>query len=75
MGLEPGITVGVLDDLVGDLLDVLLDLAVGELATDETLGSEEGVLGVDDSLTLGGDTDETLALLGETNDGRCCSTT
>ena len=75
LGLEPGITVGVLDDLVGDLLDVLLDLAVGELATDETLGSEEGVLGVDDSLTLGGDTDETLALLCETNDGRCCAAT
>jgi hypothetical protein len=65
----------VLDDLVGNLLDVLLDLSVGELATDETLGSEEGVLGVDDSLALGGDTDETLALLCETDDGRCCAAT
>jgi hypothetical protein len=65
----------VLDDLVGNLLDVLLNLAIGELATDETLGSEKSVLGVDDSLALGGDTNETLALLGETNDGRCCSTT
>ena len=75
LGLEPGITVGVLDDLVWDLLDVALDLSIGELATDETLGSEKSVLWVDDSLALGGDTDETLALLGETNDGRCCSTT
>jgi hypothetical protein len=65
----------VLDDLVGNLLDVLLDLAVGELATDQTLGSEEGVLGVDDGLALGGDTDETLALLCEANDGGGCAAT
>ena len=75
LGLEPCVTVAVLDDLVGDLLDIALNLSVGELATDETLGSEESVLGVDDSLTLGGDTDETLALLCETNDGRCCAAT
>jgi hypothetical protein len=75
LGLEPGITVGVLDDLVGDLLDVLLDLGVGELAADETLGSEEGVLGVDNSLALGGNTDKALALLCETDDGRCCAAT
>jgi hypothetical protein len=65
----------VLDDLVGDLLDVLLDLGVGELAADETLGSEEGVLGVDNSLALGGNTDQALALLCETDDGRCCAAT
>jgi hypothetical protein len=65
----------VLDDLVGHLLDVLLDLSVGELATDETLGSEESVLRVDDGLALGGNTNKTLALLCETDDGRCCAAT
>jgi hypothetical protein len=60
----------VLDDLVGDLLDVTLDLNIGELATDETLGSEESVLGVNDGLTLGGNTNETLTILGDTDDGR-----
>jgi hypothetical protein len=75
LGLEPGITVGVLDDLVWDLLDIALDLSVGELSADETLGCEESVLGVDDSLALGGDTDETLALLCETDDGWSCSAT
>jgi hypothetical protein len=60
----------VLDDLVGDLLNVTLDLNIGELATDETLGSEESVLGVNDSLTLGGNTNETLTILGDTDDGR-----
>jgi hypothetical protein len=65
----------VLDDLVGDLLDIALNLSVGELATDQTLGGEEGVLGVDDGLTLGGNTDKTLALLGETDDGRSCAGT
>ena len=55
--LNPGITVGVLDDLVGNLLDVALDLTVGVLTADQTLGGEQGVLGVDNSLTLGGNTD------------------
>jgi hypothetical protein len=65
----------VLDDLVGHLLDIALDLSIGELAADETLGSEEGVLGVDNSLALGGNTDKALALLCETDDGRCCAAT
>jgi hypothetical protein len=58
----------VLDDLVGNLLDITLDLSVGELSSDETLGSEKCVLWVDDCLTLGSNTDKTLTLLGETND-------
>jgi len=68
LGLEPGIAVGVLDNLVGDLVQVALDLGVLELATNQTLGGEEGVLGVDDGLALGGDTNETLTLLGEADD-------
>lgn len=75
LGLEPCVAVAVLDDLVGDLLDIALNLSVGELATDQTLGGEEGVLGVDDGLALGGNTDETLALLGETDNGRGCAGT
>lgn len=75
LSLEPCVAVGVLDDLVGDLLDIALNLSVGELATDQTLGGEEGVLGIDDGLTLGGNTDKTLALLGETDDGRGCAGT
>jgi hypothetical protein len=74
-GLNPGVTVGVLDNLVGDLLDVTLDLSIGELATNQTLGSEECVLGVDDGLTLSGNTDETLAILGETDNGGGCAST
>lgn len=74
-GRDPGIAVAVLDDLVGDLLDITLNLDVGELATDQTLGSEKGVLGVDDSLALGGDTDEALTVLGKGNDGGSCAGT
>jgi hypothetical protein len=74
-GLDPGVTVGVLNNLVGDLLDVTLDLSIGELATNQTLGSEESVLGVDDGLTLSGNTDETLAILGETDNGGGCAGT
>jgi len=73
--LEPGITIGVLDDLVWDLLDITLDLSILELAANETLGREECVLGIDDRLALGGDTDKTLAFLGEANDGWRCSAT
>ena len=68
-GGNPGISVGVLDDLEWNLLDVALDLNIGELASDETLGSEKGVLWVDDGLTLGGNTDKTLTILGESDDG------
>jgi hypothetical protein len=64
-GLNPSVTVGVLDDLVGDLLNITLNLSVGVLATNQTLGSEESVLGVDNGLTLSGNTDETLTILGE----------
>jgi hypothetical protein len=65
----------VLDDLVGDLLNVTLNLSVGVLAANQTLSSEQSVLGVDNSLALGGNTDETLAILGETNDGGSCAGT
>lgn len=68
LSLEPCVTVGVLHDLVRHLLDITLHLSVLELATDKTLGGEESVFGVDDCLTLGSDTDETLTLLGETDD-------
>jgi hypothetical protein len=73
--LNPGIAVGVLNDLVGDLLDVTLDLGIGELATDETLGGEQSVLRVDNGLTLGSNTDQTFTILGESNNGGCCSST
>lgn len=74
-GLNPGIAVGMLDDLVRNLLDITLNLSIGELATNETLGSKESVLGVNDGLTLSGNTDETLAILGETdNRGSCAGT-
>ncbi|ROW05767.1 hypothetical protein VMCG_05263 [Cytospora schulzeri] len=66
-GRDPGVAVGVLDNLVWHLLDVALDLNVGELSADQSLGGEEGVLGVNDGLTLGGNTDQTLAILGEGN--------
>jgi len=75
LGLEPGITVGVLNNLVWDLLDIALDLGVGELAADKTLGSKKSVFWVNDCLTLGGDTNEALALLCETNDGWSCAAT
>jgi hypothetical protein len=73
--LEPSIAVGVLDDLVGDLLDIALDLTIGELAADETLGSEKSVFWVDNGLALGGNTNKALAFLGEANDRGCGSAT
>jgi hypothetical protein len=55
----------VLDDLVRDLLDVALHLSIAELAADETLGGKESILWVHNSLTLGCNTNQTLAILGE----------
>lgn len=66
-GRDPGIAVGVLDNLIGDLLDVSLDLSVLELATDQSLGGKESVLRVDNSLSLGSNTDQTLTVLSKGN--------
>jgi hypothetical protein len=75
LGFKPRITVAVLDDLVGYLLDITLDLSVGKLAADEAFCCEESILWIDDCLALGGDTDEALALLCETDDGGCSPAT
>jgi hypothetical protein len=75
LGFDPGIAVGVLHNLVWDFLNIALNFRIGVLATDETLCSEKCVLGVDNSLSLGGDTDQSLSVLGEADDGRCCSGT
>lgn len=53
---------GLVDDLEGEVLHVGLDLGVGELAADETLGVEDGVPGVHGDLVLGGISDETLSV-------------
>lgn len=57
------------DNLEGDVVQVLLDLLVLEFSANKALGGKKGCLGVDNSLTLRGKTNETLAVLGESNDG------
>lgn len=59
---------GLLDDLEGEVLHVGLDLSVLELAADEALGVEDGVVRVHGDLVLGGVTDQTLGV-GEGNEG------
>ena len=49
-------------------LHVGLDLSVGELASDEALGVEDGVVRVHGDLVLGGISDEAL-VVGETDVG------
>ena len=58
------------DDLVGHHVDVLLHYGVVELAADEALHREEGVLRIGDRLALGRLADEDFAVLGEGDDGR-----
>jgi NAD-specific glutamate dehydrogenase len=54
------------------VLHVLLHLFVVELPTNQTLEGGDGVLRVDDCLSLSGQAHETLAVLGERDDrGRC----
>jgi hypothetical protein len=50
------------------VLDILLNIAIAEFPTDQSLGVENGVLGVLRSLVLGGISDKTL-LLGESYPG------
>ena len=54
-------------NLEGEEFLVTLDGGVVVHAADETLGIEDGVLGVRGQLILGGITDQALALLGECN--------
>lgn len=58
---------GLLDDLEGEVLHVGLDLGVLELAANEALGVEDGVVRVHGDLVLGGVTDEALGV-GEGNE-------
>lgn len=66
LNLDVGLTT-LVDDLEGEVLHIGLDLRVGELATDQSLGVEDGVLGVHGDLVLGGITNQTLGV-GETDE-------
>lgn len=48
-----------------NVVDILLDLSIGELSANQTLGSEESVFRVHNGLTLGRLANQALALLGE----------
>ena len=61
LDLDDGLA-GTVDDLEGEVLHIGLNLSIVELATDETLGIEDGVGGVHGDLVLGGITDETLGV-------------
>ena len=66
--LNVGVAVGGFHDGIGNLLVVLSQLSI--LAADETLGGEHRVAGVGHSLALGSLAYDTLAVLGECDDGR-----
>ena len=57
------------------VLGIVLNLLVRELTTNETLEGEDGVCRVDDGLALSGQTNKTFAVLGEGDNGGCCSLT
>ena len=61
LNLDDGLA-SLVDDLEGEVLHVGLNLSIGELAADETLGVEDGVVRVHGDLVLGGITDQTLGV-------------
>lgn len=73
LDLDDGLA-ALVDNLEGEVLHVSLDLGVGELATNQSLGVEDGVLGVHGDLVLGGITNQTLGV-GEGNERRGRSVT
>ena len=50
------------NDLEGEMLDIELHFSIAELATDETLCIENGVVGVHRDLVLGSIADQTLVV-------------
>ena len=69
--LHPGIAVVVLDDLIGDEIDVLLHFRLVETAPNQTLDREQGVLRIGNRLALGWLADGNLAILHEGDNRRC----
>jgi len=80
--LYPCVSIGVLHDLEGNFLDILLHFGIRELSSDETLSGEKSILRVYYSLTLGWDTNQSrmsvyvlsndlpFAVFGKCNNGR-----
>ena len=62
------------EDSEGEVLNVGLNLSIGELATDETLSVEDGVMRVHRDLVLGGIADQTLGV-GEGDERGGCPVT
>ena len=67
LDLDVGVAILALDDLERIVLRLLADL--GELAADEALGGEDGVLRVGDRLALGGLAHETFVGFGKSDHG------
>ena len=63
VGLDPGVAVGRLADLVGDELLVLLDHRIVVAPADQALDREDGLFRIGDRLALGRLADETLAVV------------
>ena len=62
LDLDDGLS-GLVNDLVRPVLHVGLNIGVRELSSNESLGVEDGVVGVHGDLVLGGITDETLRVV------------
>ena len=62
LDLDDGLS-GLVNDLVRPVLHVGLNIGVRELSSNESLGVEDGVVGVHGNLVLGGITDETLRVV------------
>jgi hypothetical protein len=70
LGFHPGVAVVGLDDLVRHHVDVFLHDRVVELAADEALDREQGVLRIGHGLALGRLADQHFVILGKRDDGR-----
>ena len=69
LNLNDGLAV-LVDDPEGEVLHIGLNLGIGELAANQTLGVEDRVLGVHGDLVLGRITDQTLSVSESNERGR-----
>lgn len=68
-GFDPGVSVGIVDNFIGEGFKIVLDNFIFVLSSDKSFGGIDGVSGVGDGLSFGGVSDDSVSVGGESDNG------